>query len=75
VSYTMLVYALLGQHGTDSDFAKALGSDRKGKLSLACYALSMPLAFVLPSLSLGLIAVVAVIWIIPDRRFARAVGH
>lgn len=73
VAYTMLVYALLGQHGTGSDFAKALGSDRKGKLSLACYGLSIPLGFVLPWLALILIATVAIIWLIPDRRFARVV--
>lgn len=75
VSYTMLVYSLLGQHGRESDFAKALGSDRKGKVSLACYGLSIPLAFVLPWLSMALITVVAVIWIVPDRRFSRAVAH
>ena len=71
VAYTLLVYALIAQHGRDSDFARALGSDRKGKVSLACYIAAMPLAFWQPVLSLGLIAVVAAIWIVPDRRFAR----
>ncbi|MEO6301362.1 MAG: TMEM175 family protein [Paracoccaceae bacterium] len=75
IAYTLLVIALLAEHGPDSDFAKALGSDRKGKVSLACYALAMPLAFVQPVLALCLIAVVACIWIVPDRRFARAVEH
>ncbi len=71
VAYTILVTRLIGHHGRDSDFARALGSDRKGKISLACYIAAIPLAFVNQWLSLGLIAVVAAIWFIPDRRFER----
>ena len=73
ISYTLLVYALIAQHGKDSEFARALGSDAKGKISLACYVISLPLAFWQPFLSLFFIAVVAVMWIVPDQRFARAV--
>ena len=72
VSYTLLVMALLAEHGAGSDFARALGSDRKGKISLACYAAAVALAFVQPVVALALVAVVAAIWIVPDRRFARA---
>ena len=71
VAYTLLVIALLEQHGRDSAFARALGSDTKGKISLLCYLASLPLAFVSPVLSLVLIGIVALIWIVPDRRFAR----
>ena len=53
-------------------FARALGKDNKGKVSLLCYLASMPLAFVAPVVSLGLIAIVAAIWVVPDRRFAKA---
>ena len=72
VAYSLLVIALLGQHGRDSAFARALGSDMKGKISLACYAAAIPLAFWQPVLSLAFIAIVALIWIVPDRRFAKA---
>lgn len=72
VAYTLLVIALLAEHGRDSDFARALGADRKGKISLAVYALAMPLAYVQPILALICLAIVALIWIVPDRRFARA---
>ncbi len=71
VGYYLLVLALLAQHGTDSDFARALGSDNKEKVSLAVYVLAMPLSLYQPFLSLALIAIVAAIWIVPDRRFAR----
>ena len=72
VAYTMLVLALVAEHGRDSEFAHALGSDAKGKLSLAAYVLALVLAFVMPSLALIPIAAVALTWIVPDRRFARS---
>ena len=71
ISYALLVRALMAEHGADSDFARALGSDRKGNLSTLMYALAIPLAFVQPLLALALVAGVAAIWIVPDRRFAR----
>ena len=71
VAYTLLVMVLVAQHGADSEFARALGSDRKGKLSIASYILAIALAFVQPVLSLAFIALVALIWIVPDRRYGR----
>ncbi len=72
VSYTLLVLALVAQHGAQSDFAKALGTDIKGKVSLATYVAAIPLAFVNEWISFTLLVVVALIWVVPDRRFARA---
>ena len=69
VAYTILVAHLIGHHGKDSDFAKALGSDRKGKISLALYLAAMPLAFVNQWISMALMLIVAGIWFVPDRRF------
>jgi uncharacterized membrane protein len=71
VGYTMLVIHLIGHHGPDSEFAKAIGSDRKGKISLLLYLVSVPLAFVQPWISIALMLIVACIWFIPDRRFER----
>jgi uncharacterized membrane protein len=51
IAYTILVIHLIGHHGKDSDFAKAIGSDRKGKISLLCYLFAMPAAFVQPWIS------------------------
>jgi uncharacterized membrane protein len=69
VAYTILVMTLIGHHGKDSDFAKALGSDRKGKISLALYLAAIPLAFVNVWISIALMLIVAGIWFVPDRRF------
>jgi uncharacterized membrane protein len=72
VSYTLLVSALIAEHGAQSDFAKALGSDLKGKLSLVAYIAAVPLAYVSVWASIALILGVALTWVVPDRRFARS---
>ncbi len=69
LAYSVLVQALRSEHGKDSAFDRALGSDRKGKLSLAVYVLALPLSYFYPLAALAMIAIVAVAWIVPDRRF------
>ena len=71
LSYTILVRVLLRHHGPDSAFARALGSDRKGNLSLAAYIAAVPLAFVHIWISLAIYVAVAGTWLIPDQRFER----
>ncbi|MGB8818018.1 MAG: TMEM175 family protein [Rhizobiaceae bacterium] len=70
IAYTILVIVLVGRHGKESDFAKALGSDFKGKISLALYTAAIPLAFLNQWIALALILAVAIMWFVPDRRFA-----
>jgi uncharacterized membrane protein len=67
-AYFVLSRLLIAEHGRDSPLAAAVGSDRKGKVSVALYAVAVPLAFVEPRVSCGLYVVVAVIWLVPDRR-------
>ena len=55
----MLVRALLARHGSDSVLAKAIGSDFKGNVSLACYVLGILLS-VLANRWLGLALYVGV---------------
>jgi len=68
VAYTLLQLAIVARNGRSSALAVALGSDVKGKLSLAIYAASVPLAFVQPWISIALYVFVALIWLVPDRR-------
>jgi uncharacterized membrane protein len=68
VAYYILVRTLLALHGPESTLATALGSDRKGKLSIAVYALAIPLAFQNAGLACGVYVLVAIIWLVPDRR-------
>ena len=68
LAYYILVRTLLAVHGPDSMLAKAIGSDTKGIVSLVIYTVAILLAFVYPRLALGLYAVVALMWLVPDRR-------
>jgi uncharacterized membrane protein len=74
VAYFMLTRTLRLHHGEDSTLATALGRDRKGKLSLMIYAAAVPLAFANTWLACALYILVAVMWLVPDRRIERALS-
>jgi uncharacterized membrane protein len=73
LSYTTLQTTIIRQQGPGSKLAAAVGRDRKGKLSLLVYLSAIPLAFVEPIISDVLYAVVAAVWLIPDRRIEKHV--
>ena len=67
-AYTMLQNTIIRAQGRDSTLRRAVGSDIKGKVSLAMYAAAIGLAFVRPWMADALYVVVAVTWFVPDRR-------
>ena len=71
IAYTILTRVLLAIHPRDSLLARGLGRDFKGWSSVAMYVAAIPLAFVQPLLSCALYVAVAVLWIVPDRRFEK----
>jgi uncharacterized membrane protein len=71
VAYFILVRALISLHGRGSTLATAIGRDFKGKVSVAIYAVAILLALVSSWLAFGLYVVVAVVWLIPDRRIEK----
>ncbi len=71
IAYFILTRTLLSLHGKDSDLATALGSDFKGKVSMVIYAAGIPLAFVNSWLAGALYALVAIMWLVPDRRIEK----
>jgi uncharacterized membrane protein len=71
VAYTLLQSAIVANNGKDSRLARAVGSDWKGKVSLASYFVSIPAAFVAPIVSAAIFVAVAALWFIPDRRIER----
>src|SRR5262245_38175423 len=71
IAYTILVRTLLTLHGPDSLLADALGSDFKGKLSIVICAVAIPLAFFNSWISVICYVLIAVIWLVPDRRIER----
>ena len=71
IAYSILVRTLLTLHGPESLLANALGSDFKGKISVVIYAVAIPLSFVNPWIAYGIYVMVAVMWLVPDRRIER----
>jgi uncharacterized membrane protein len=74
-AYFILTRVLLASHPRGSLLAEALGADFKGKISLVLYAAAIPLAFVRTWISLGIYVAVALIWLVPDRRFERLLAQ
>jgi len=68
LAYYILVRALIAHHGTDSVIAKAIGRDEKGIRSLYIYTAAIALAFVAEWVAAILYVLVAIIWLVPDRR-------
>ena len=68
VAWRVLQAAILAHQHSDSPLALALGRDRKGKLSLALYAVAIPLALLNTWMADVVFVAVALMWFVPDRR-------
>jgi uncharacterized membrane protein len=68
IAYTILQRTIIAGQGEHSRLATAVGDDRKGKLSLLLYLIAIGMAFVNDLVSDVIYVVVALIWLIPDRR-------
>ena len=68
LAYYILTRTIVTLHGTDSLIATALGNKAKEIVSLAAYALAIALSFAHTGFSLALYVMVALMWLIPDRR-------
>jgi uncharacterized membrane protein len=71
VAWQVLQAVIIRHQGPSSRLAQALGGDLKGRMSAACYVAAVALAFVEPRVSAALYVVVALIWLVPDRRIER----
>ena len=73
-AYRILQRALIAAEGPGSVLAHAIGSDRKGRLSLLIYAIAIPLALFSAWLAQVGYLIVALTWLVPDRRIEKAVA-
>jgi TMEM175 potassium channel family protein len=71
VAYYILTRALLAEHEKDSVLAVALGRDYKGKVSIVFYVIGIAAAFWSTAFASGIYVLVAIMWLVPDRRFER----
>jgi uncharacterized membrane protein len=68
IAYTILVRAILAGEPPHSVLAMAVGRDFKSNISLVCYAAAIPLTFLSRWIAVALYALVALLWLVPDRR-------
>jgi uncharacterized membrane protein len=68
LAYFWLERALIAVNGPDSKLARAVGKEVKGTISMLSYCAAVPLAYVRPSIAIGLYVLIALFWFIPDRR-------
>jgi uncharacterized membrane protein len=73
IAYYILVQTLLASHG-NALLAAALGSDFKGKISIVGYMVAIPVAFAHPWVAFFLYILIAIMWLIPDRRIERKIS-
>jgi len=74
LAYFILAHAILRREGQDSVLGRAFGRDWKGRISPILYIVAIALSFVNQWLAQALYVVVAVIWLVPDRRIERTLA-
>jgi uncharacterized membrane protein len=71
IAYSILVFAITNEEGKGSLLAKAIGKDLKGKLSIVAYAVAIALSFINHWIAAAIYVLVALVWLVPDRRIER----
>jgi uncharacterized membrane protein len=75
IAYYVLQRTIIVRHGRNSLLAAAIGPDWKGKLSPVFYLSAIPLSFVHPWIGNAFYVLVALMWLVPDRRIERVLEH
>jgi len=75
IAYWILQQRIIVSQGRDSLLRRAIGGDWKGKLSPPLYAVAIGLAFLSASVAIAIYVIVALMWLIPDRRIERVLGE
>src|SRR6202051_3140551 len=71
IAYWILQRQIIAAQGPDSLLKKAVGSDWKGKLSPVLYLIGVAAACRSPGLAQGVYVLVALLWLVPERRIER----
>jgi uncharacterized membrane protein len=75
VAYYILQSIIVAAKGSHSRLASAIGNDWKGKLSPVLYALGIAASFFRPWIAGCIYVLVALMWLVPDRRLAKVVDE
>lgn len=74
IAYYILQQRIIASQGPDGELQRAIGGDWKGKASPLLYILAIGLAFVRPALAMTVYVLVALMWVVPDRRIEHMLG-
>jgi len=75
MAYTILQAALIRHEGREAKLAQAVRTDVKGKVSMALYVAGIAAAWVIvPAAGMAFFVIVALIWLVPDRRIEKSIG-
>lgn len=75
VAYWILQQTIVRSQGIDSRLGKEIGGDRKGLASTGLYLVAMSVAFFGSRIAQGIYVIVALLWLVPDKRVERAIGE
>ncbi len=74
IAFWLLQRAIIYRQGRDSLLAVIIGNNFKGKISPVLYAIAIPCAFSEPWIAGALYVLVALVWLVPDRRIEYAIA-
>jgi uncharacterized membrane protein len=74
LAWPILLFTIVRAEGPGSRLRAAVGAGTKEKVSLLCYVAAVPIALVRPIGAAALFILVALLWLVPDRRIERALG-
>ena len=75
IAFYVLQTVIVRAQGPGSELERAIGRDWKGRLSPVLYLAGMIAAFCVPGLAQAAYVVAALIWLVPDKRYERALAH
>lgn len=73
VAWYILAHLMISFYGKDSALAKAYGKDTKGKISAVLYLIGIALCFFYSWLGIVFYAIVAIMWVVPDKRIEKII--
>lgn len=71
IAYNVLQKLIINTEGVSSTLKQAIGNDTKGKISMLAYMIASGLAIIQPWIAQALYVILALLWLIPDRRIER----
>ena len=74
-AYYILSRLLVARHGAESPLARAMGRDRKGRISMGLYVVAVAVAFAAPYVSCAIFVSVMIMWLVPDRRIEKVLAE